>query len=391
MSNFILDAMAARTPALPLIPEQHAAINAILAWLGPPGSKPRQQVFRLNGPAGTGKTTIMRELRTRQRQRLVLFGAFTGKAASVLRQKGCDGAKTLHSLVMKPIIEDRGAGKVLVGFEPNPDSIIKDAGLLVIDECSMVDHKLGRTILGYDTPVLVVGDPMQLPPPTGAGYFTTGLPDFTLKSVHRQDANTLLFELTRNARTGWRGDYGSYGTSRIIRPSQITLDDIQGADQILVGRNATRRHFNSRIRQLLGHDEPWPVLGDKLVCRRNNAGRGFWNGTTWRVVSPSRVKDDKVSFSIVDEDAEAGEPAAEPTQVTLDVADFIEPSGEPATNQKRPRDKFEYAYAITVHMAQGSQWPHILLIDEAECMGEDAQRWFYTAVSRASNCVTIAR
>ena len=46
---------------------------------------------------------------------------------------------------------------------------------------------------------------------------------------------------------------------------------------------------------------------------------------------------------------------------------------------------------MTVHMAQGSQWPHVLVIDEAECMREDAHRWFYTAVTRASNCVTIVR
>jgi exodeoxyribonuclease-5 len=51
-----------------------------------------------------------------------------------------------------------------------------------------------------------------------------------------------------------------------------------------------------------------------------------------------------------------------------------------------------YAYVITVHKAQGSQWPRVLVIDESHVfdrMQGTGQRWLYTAVTRASEQVVI--
>src|SRR5690606_32663712 len=44
-------------------------------------------------------------------------------------------------------------------FSLNPDSILKDADLLVLDECSMVDERLGTDVLSFGRKVLVLGDP----------------------------------------------------------------------------------------------------------------------------------------------------------------------------------------------------------------------------------------
>src|SRR6478735_9563131 len=78
-------------------PQQDSALKAVARWLkaGAP------QVFRLFGYAGTGKTTLARHL-AQHIDGEVAFGAFTGKAALVMRAKGCKDARTIHSLIYRP-------------------------------------------------------------------------------------------------------------------------------------------------------------------------------------------------------------------------------------------------------------------------------------------------
>ena len=76
----------------------------------------------------------------------VVFGAFTGKAAHVLRQKGCDGAATIHSLIYRPAKIEEGDedGAAEPMFTIRRDAPASEASLIIIDECSMVDEELGR-------------------------------------------------------------------------------------------------------------------------------------------------------------------------------------------------------------------------------------------------------
>ncbi len=78
-------------------PQQDRALAAVAAWMkhGEP------QVFRLFGYAGVGKTTLARQL-AEDVDGEVAFAAYTGKAALVLRSKGCKGARTIHSLIYRP-------------------------------------------------------------------------------------------------------------------------------------------------------------------------------------------------------------------------------------------------------------------------------------------------
>ncbi|MEP5036727.1 AAA family ATPase, partial [Roseibium sp.] len=78
-------------------PQQDDALKETAAWL----KRGDRQVFRLFGYAGTGKTTLARHL-AEGIDGDVCFGAFTGKAAHVLRQKGCADAGTIHSLIYRP-------------------------------------------------------------------------------------------------------------------------------------------------------------------------------------------------------------------------------------------------------------------------------------------------
>jgi DNA polymerase III delta prime subunit len=77
-------------------PQQEAAIKSVSAWLQDKSS----QVFYLAGYAGTGKTTLAKEL-AQDVKGQVLYGAFTGKAALVLQKKGCTNASTIHSMIYK--------------------------------------------------------------------------------------------------------------------------------------------------------------------------------------------------------------------------------------------------------------------------------------------------
>jgi len=112
----------------------------------------------------------------------VLFAAFTGKAACVMRSKGCHSASTIHSLIYKA----RETGEEMPSFELWDDAPASKAKLIIIDECSMVDGELARDLLSFDVPLLVLGDPAQLPPIQGGGFFTDAKPDAMLTEVHRQ-------------------------------------------------------------------------------------------------------------------------------------------------------------------------------------------------------------
>ena len=76
-------------------PQQDAALLNFKRWYA---DRDGEQVFYLFGYAGTGKTSIALEL-TQGIDGPVIFAAFTGKAASVMRRRGCGNAQTLHSLL----------------------------------------------------------------------------------------------------------------------------------------------------------------------------------------------------------------------------------------------------------------------------------------------------
>src|SRR5580698_3962188 len=98
-------------------PQQEQALAAVKDWVKDEGN----QVFRLFGYAGTGKTTLAKEI-AQSSDGEVMFGACTGKAASVMRRKGCRGAQTIHSMIYK--LKNQVEGKP--EFELNDDSDVKD-------------------------------------------------------------------------------------------------------------------------------------------------------------------------------------------------------------------------------------------------------------------------
>ena len=252
-------------------PIQDDALKAVAAWLkAKPGANGTPQVFRLFGYAGTGKTTLARHL-AEQADGEVKFAAFTGKAASVMRGKGCKGASTIHSLIYRA----RESGEEIPNFDLWDEAPASKAALIIIDECSMVDAELGRDLLSFGVPLLVLGDPAQLPPVQGGGFFTEAEPDVMLTEVHRQAADNPIIRLSMDIRAGEYLEPGRYGETEVIAKADLDPQRVLEADQVLVGRNATRRAYNIRMRERRGFEDKMPSAGDKLVCLRNNRKKGL--------------------------------------------------------------------------------------------------------------------
>jgi exodeoxyribonuclease-5 len=363
-------------------PQQDAALKAVDRWL----KRRDQQVFRLFGYAGAGKTTLARHFAESAGD--VAFAAFTGKAAHVMRQKGCEGATTIHALIYRPARDEESEEGELV-FTLRRDAPAAHADLVIIDECSMVDEELGRDLLSFGKPVLVLGDPAQLPPVKGGGFFTESEPDFMLTEIHRQAQGNPIIRLSMQIREGrpqtGSDDFGGDHACRIIRRDEVTQDDILSADEVLVGTNRTRKRFNERIRTLKGLADPLPVATDKLVCLRNNKTKGLLNGGIWTVAARKANRGERTRLIV------APEEGGRPISVSVPQAMFLEgPDAVPWTARKSA-DEFDYGYALTVHKAQGSQWDKVVLFDESFAFRDHAARWLYTGVTRAAERLTLVR
>ena len=357
-------------------PEQDGALGAVSRWL----DAADRPIFRLFGYAGTGKTTLARHLASGI-DGDVLFAAYTGKAALVMREKGCPDASTIHSLIYR----SRGSGETGPRFVINRQSAAAKAKLIVVDECSMVDEDLGRDLLSFGTPVLVLGDPAQLPPVKGAGYFTEHPPDAMLTQVHRQAKDDPIIALSIAVRDGGRLERGTWGETRVIGRREIDADAILRADQVLVGLNKSRRAYTTRIRELLGFRDPMPAVGETLVCLRNDKTKGLLNGGLFKVKRLAGEEEGRLQLDVQSE----GERSSVRVSVPREFFEGKEESLSFAVRRKS--DEFDYGYVLTVHKAQGSQWDDVVLFDESYAFREHRARWLYTGLTRAAKRLTVVQ
>jgi len=355
-------------------PQQDAALLAVSAWLK---DRNGPQVFRLFGWAGTGKSTLAVHLA--QDVKTVKYAAFTGKAALVMRKRGCKGAQTIHSLIYTLVSEKEGEPRFIIDEE----SAAAEADLIVIDEVSMVDEQLGKDLLSFGTKVLVLGDPFQLPPVQGAGFFTADEPDIMLTEIHRQAADNPIIHLSMQVREGGFLERGSYGESIVVGRENVDRNAVLEADQVLVGRNKTRLQYNDRLRELKDLPFHEPVLGDRMVCLRNNARKKLLNGQIWIVTEATRKTNGKWSL-LLGADEGKGE-----ARVLTHKAFFAGEEDAMSWPERRQFDEFTFGYCLTVHKAQGSQWDNVYLFDESFVFREERARWLYTGITRAAEKITV--
>jgi exodeoxyribonuclease-5 len=362
-------------------PHQNDALRAVSAWLkARPGHGSTPLVFRLFGFAGTGKTTLARHVAEGVDGK-VLFAAFTGKAAQVMRSKGCERASTIHSLIYRT----RENGEEIPSFDLWDEAPASKASLIIIDECSMVDAELGRDLMSFRVPLLVLGDPAQLPPIQGGGYFTDAEPDAMLTEVHRQAQDDPIVRLSMDVRAGRALVPGSYGDTEVVTRDRLDGQRVIDADQVLVGRNATRRAYNRRLRQRRGLAGALPLAGDKLVCLRNNRRKGLFNGALWMVKEAPSLRRDIIRMQLRPDDTVG----ARGVRVSVRAECFTGAIEELEWPLRKRYDEFDYGYVLTVHKAQGSQWDDVVLFDESFAFQDSRQRWLYTGVTRAAKRLTV--
>ena len=362
-------------------PHQDTALTAVASWLkAKPGQGGTPVVFRLFGYAGTGKTTLAKHL-AESVDGKVLFGAFTGKAALVMRSKGCQGASTIHSLIYRTIEN----GAPTPSFELWDEAPASKAELIVIDECSMVDEELGRDLKSFGVPLLVLGDPAQLPPVAGGGFFTEASPDAMLTEVHRQAQNDPIIRLSMDVRAGKQLSLGEFGETQVIRRDTLDPQRVIEADQVLVGRNATRRAYNTRMRERRGFDGALPAAGDKLVCLRNNRRKGLFNGGLWQVKQAPATRREILKMQLAPDEFANGKTV----KVSVRPECFTGGIEEVGWPQRKKYDEFDFGYVLTVHKAQGSQWDDVVLFDELFAFPDSRDRWLYTGITRAAKRLTV--
>lgn len=362
-------------------PQQDAALKAVAQWLADRPGEGAPPVFRLFGYAGTGKTTLARHIADQIDDR-VLFAAFTGKAAQVMRNKGCYNASTIHSLIYKP----RGDGlDETPSFDLWEDAPASKAKLIIIDECSMVDSELGRDLLSFGVPLLVLGDPAQLPPIQGGGFFTETEPDAMLTEVHRQAQDDPIIRLSMDIREGRVIAPGDFGKTQVVRKATLDPARVLDADQVLVGRNNTRRAYNIRLRERRGLEDPLPLAGDRLVCLRNNRKKGLFNGGLWTVRERGARKVGLMTMRLMPD----GGVGMRGVKVTVRPECFTGGIEDFDWSQRKPYDEFDYGYVLTVHKAQGSQWDDVVLFDESFAFPDSRARWLYTGITRAAKKLTL--
>lgn len=425
-----------------LTTDQQSVLDAIQGWFV---DESAPQVLRLFGAAGTGKTTLVSRVPTALGLKMgttALAGAFSGKAAHVLRSKGFEGAATLHSLcqvrmpnpakierdgLLRELENDRLARQAIdrrdwpdapegmltidglariqarirelerparqLTFGRGEDSVITEADLLICDEVSMVGKRLAEDVLSYGTKVLVVGDPAQLPPIEGGGYFTD--PAARFETVHLREVLRQALESPITRHATWVREVTRQEVEqaawRLGSAPAASLDQLIEADRVLVAFNDTRWGVIRTLRAAMGRPDGEPVPGDEVICLQNNRDLGVFNGQTWTVEDATYNRLHHTwDLVLVDELGETWEVAA--------FSEGFSQQGEKDLKQRNTgwRDEIAlltFAQAMTVHKAQGSEYPHVVIIAEPARQlriggNWNIQPWLYTAITRGRETAT---
>ena len=362
------------------------------------------------GYAGTGKSTLVKFIIAALglQPEDVAYVTFTGKAASVLRHKGCPNAMTAHKLLYYS--KRMPSGKFV--FKPRP-ILEGNFSLIVVDEISMLPNDLWELLLSHKKHVIALGDPFQIPPiDKKADNHVLDAPHIFLDEIMRQAQESEIIRLTMDIRDFKAPQYFKGNEIQVLRPSEV-VDGMYGwADQIICATNRKRQEINDYMRQAAGRG-PEPELGDKIICCRNcwdtldlSGENALVNGT---IGTLGEFEIGIQEYPIFDFPSV---PVMRAEILTVDgifqevMMDYqMLKEGKPFLTSeqayqiyRRPDLKnlepvdFNYGYAITGHRAQGSEWDKVLVFEEKFPFDrEEHARWLYTAATRASEKLVLVR
>lgn len=367
----------------------------------------------ISGYAGSGKSTLIKFIISALRvpPEEVCYVAFTGKAATVLQQKGCPNATTAHKLLYYSKPMPNGS------FKFTPRSTLEgDYQVIVVDEISMLPKPMWDLLLRHNIYVIAAGDPGQLPPiDADTNNHVLDNPHVFLDEIMRQAQDSEIIRLSMWIREGkpLSAFQGNNQQVQIISKKEVVAGMYDWADQIICATNQQRNTVNYIMRQQKGFGDE-PEVGDKVISLRNHweyfSQSGNWaltNGSIGtlnyydiqtifvpKYISPTPLKymfaniilEDNDYFNLAPIDYQAlttGEPCLDGRHSYL----LNKNDNFPDT----PFD-FAYAYAITCHKAQGSEWDKVLVFEEGFPHPKDQHiKWLYTAATRAKEKLVIVK
>lgn len=368
-----------------------------------------KQVFSITGKAGTGKSTMLNALIDRLGLEMheVLFVTYIGQASLVLQMKGLNSA-TIHSTIYELVEtfkrDDKGQimyvyGRPIVELKFQKKPIIPaQIRLIVVDEAGMVPNDIGIDLESFNVPIVAVGDRNQLPPIFGISRYLEN-PDVILDELMRHEEDSPIVHLASMALDRQHIPYGKYGNCYVISPDEVTDNMLKFSSAILCGKNATRDSLNHHIREnIFGFTGDLPQKGDKLICRKNN-----WQlkiGDIALVNGLSGYVHSHIDLSQYNHNNKSFKMDFRPTfldnkwfsDVLVDHNFLLSGCGKDNKIQNNfdNSNKFEYGYAITTHLSQGSQYPSVLIFEEMLNYSTH-HNWLYTAITRAVNMVIIVK
>lgn len=272
--------------------------------------------------------------------------------------------------------------------------------LIVCDEASMMPQEMIDLLLSHRVHVLFLGDSAQLEPIEGEQTILNA-PHAFLNEITRQVLDNPIVKLSMDVREGKPFVRGGDKKCRIISKDKVTDSLLLGADIIIVGKNTTRHKINEYIRQLKWKDNyaTTPIEGEKCICLKNrwdmigSDGNELINGQIG-VLKNIRICSVPPYERVIVADFLSNEGGLY-KDLMIDYNLIIE--GKPTVNSDNWKQfvnapklfEFAYAYAITCHKAQSSEFDKVIVYDEP--FGNDLQkrRWRYSAVTRAAEQLVV--
>lgn len=287
--------------------------------------------------------------------------------------------------------------------------------LIVCDEASMVTVGMAQDLFRAfpHLPMMCIGDPGQLPPvvdryadPASAKSIILHRVGYTLTQVVRQAADSPIIRIATLVREGRPLAIADYGDAKIVKRADFDLTEaaLRGI-QVIVGRNKTRWDVSSNVRRKKGIDGSYlPQQGEPIICTRNSRNAPFRNGEQYvfgqvlRTPERATMRASIIDNAFVDANNEVKPRELQAVLATEPFEQSHIRDAEPNNfaqsayaSARKAAEQFDFAYAITAHKSQGSEWDELVVLDESFCFRDDAAKWLYTAVTRAKTRLTVVK
>lgn len=283
-------------------------------------------------------------------------------------------------------------------FLLNTDAAIKDAKLIVVDEASMVGFDIAKDLMSFNVPVLAIGDPAQLPPVGDKPGFTVGKPDFFFDEIHRQAADNPIIRLSMDIRNGKELRPGTMGDKVFIvrRRDDRWTENIDYDAQVICGTHKKRWGLTKKIRAACGYEGSAPQPDEPLiVCKNSKKNPVLVNGSFVTCdEAPAELIEGDASFVMKISDENGDKYEIDVYQGLFEEhgareQGFFSANQYEAFDAKKKAEHVDFAWCITAHKSQGSQYENVIVHDESGVFKNDAQKWLYTSCTRASEELVI--